>query len=141
MKTPNGTEARIVDNENRMNFLHYLFGVDYVIAETCVYIYAKRYLENYRGGDWKLHQFPDGGYMAPDIDRIVVCNPENWFEQEMSGEAAGLFITALVLNHRAWMYSRHDQEELCELFCSRHESIMDFICNHEERKLILSALD
>ncbi|MFJ5375200.1 antirestriction protein [Pectobacterium versatile] len=142
MQNQTAQNVTIVSDSQRLNFLPELFGADFFMAEMNIYSYADVYLRGYKGGFWQFYSLPEGnGYLAPDAERVTVCNPDNYFEQEMSGEAAGIFITAMVLNHRAWMHSRHDQEELCELFCERYEALMEFARGHKERDAILSALD
>ncbi|HGY0482224.1 TPA: antirestriction protein [Salmonella enterica subsp. enterica serovar Derby] len=136
------TDAVLVTRDARLNFLPTLFSDDYLRAEMNIYQYADRYIQDYDGAEWLFYTLPEGGgYLAPDVERVKVWNPDNWFEQEMSADAAGIFITAMVLNHRCWMYSHHDEEELCGHFLERYEQLMAFIETHPERNLILRALD
>jgi hypothetical protein len=79
--------------------------------------------------------------MAPDMESLTFCNAENWFEQTVSGEVAGIILTALVLNHRSWHHSNHDHEELCRHFCRRHDQLMAFADTHPESASIWRALD
>lgn len=124
------------------DFLPTLFGSDYVRAECCIYAYADKYIQGYDGCEWVFNQLPDGaGYLAPEDERVVVSNPDNWFEGEMSGDAAGIFITAMVLNHRAWMHSHHDEEEACRHYVNRYEQLMAFVSTHREAGAIYRALD
>ncbi|AZS59295.1 antirestriction protein [Pectobacterium parvum] len=142
MQNQTAQNATIVSDSQCTNFLPEFFGADFFMAEMNIYSYANLYLRGYRVGFWQFYSLPEGnGYLAPDAERVTVCNPDNYFEQEMSGEAAGIVITAMVLNHRSWMHGRHDQEELCELFCERHAALIDFARGHKERDAILSALD
>lgn len=136
------TNAVLVTRDARLNFLPALFSKDYLRAEINVYAYADRYIQGYDGSEWQFYTLPDGGgYLAPDAEHVKVCNPDNWFEQEMSADAAGVFITAMVLNHRCWMYSHNDEEDLCGHFLERYEQLMAFVETHPERDLILRALD
>jgi len=138
----NLNNAMTVNPESRMGFLPMLFSEDFIRAESNIYSYADRYIKNYTGGIWLFYNLPcGGGYMAPDMGSVTVCNPENWFEREMSADAAGIFITAIVLNHRSWMHSHHDEEELCTHHCQRYEQLMSFVETHPERELIMRALD
>ena len=94
-------------------------------------------------GAQRLTFLPDlfgGGYMAPDVESLTLCNPDNWFEQTVSGEVAGIILTALVLNHRSWHHSNHDHE-LCRHFCRRYEQLMAFADTHPESATIWRALD
>lgn len=125
-----------------LDFLPTLFGADYVKAEACIYAYAAKYIRDYSGGEWTFNQLPDGaGYLAPEEERVFVSNPDNWFEGEMSGDAAGIFITAMVLNHRAWMHSHHDQQEASRHYVNRYEQLMAFVPTHREASAIYRALD
>jgi hypothetical protein len=110
------------------DFLPTLFGADYVKAEACIYAYAAKYIRDYSGGEWTFNQLPDGaGYLAPDEERVFVSNPDNGFEGEMSGDAAGIFITALVLNHRAGCTSHHDEQDASSHYVNRYEQLMALV--------------
>jgi len=70
-----------------------------------------------------------------------VSNPGNYSVLDVRAEAAGIIITALVLNHRSWMYDRHDEEELCAHSCERHRQLMKYAGEHHEADAIFHALD
>jgi hypothetical protein len=72
-------------------------------------------------------------------ERVTFCNPDNWFEQEVSGEVAGIIVTALVLNHRSFYHSHHDNDELCAHFCHRFSALMAFIETHPDAAVIQRA--
>ncbi|MGC1026725.1 antirestriction protein [Pantoea agglomerans] len=126
-----------------LRFLPSLFGHDYVQAENNVYLYASRYLANYDGTVWDFVQLPGGGgYMKPEgEERYMYSNPYHWTELEISADAAGIIITALVLNHRSWLYDRHDDEELSTHFCQRHRQLMERVKTHPEAAAIFCALN
>ncbi|MFT4274528.1 MAG: antirestriction protein [Pantoea sp.] len=141
--TPDFQPARILDGYVRLRFLPALFGDDFFRAEYNVYLYADRYLEGYDGAVWDFALLPDsGGFMKPATDeswRFV--NPNNGSDMTVSSEATGIIITALVLNHRSWMYDRHDEEELCRHYCLRHRQLMAYTETHPEAAAIFRALD
>lgn len=141
--TPAFEPARLLDGFVRIQFLPCLFGHDFTRAEFNVYSYADRYLAGYDGGVWGYALLPGGGgFMKPGGEeswRFV--NPDNSSDVTVSSEAAGIIITALVLNHRSWMYDRHDEEELCALYCRRHRQLMDYAATHPEAAAIFRALD
>ena len=141
--TPDFTPARHLDGFVRMHFLPCLFGVDFIRAENNVYLYADQFLVGYDGAVWDYAQIPaGGGFMAPAGQECwLFANPGNDSEERVSSEAAGIIITALVLNHRCWMYDRHDQEELCRLYNHRHRQLMAYAVTHPEAAAILRALD
>lgn len=136
------SDAIPVSDEQRMSFLPMLFGRDLLRAEASIFSYAQRYCPAYSGGLWNFYMLPDGGgFMAPDLETLVFRNADNWFEQEVTGEVAGIILTALVLNHRSWHHSHHDNEEMCAHFCLRYEQLMAFADSHPDSAAIWRALD
>jgi hypothetical protein len=135
--------ARILDGFIKLRFLPALFGDDFIRAENNIYIYAARYLHDYEGGAWDYAVLPEGGgFMKPEGDtRWRFVNPLSDADLSLGSEAAGIVITALVLNHRSWMYDHHDEEELCRLYCQRHRELMAYAGCHPEADAILRALD
>ncbi|WP_254711495.1 antirestriction protein [Pantoea cypripedii] len=81
-----------------------------------------------------------GGFMQPPGERWRFQNPANWSDEVVSAEAAGIIITALVLNHRSWMHSHHDAHELCSAFCHRYDQLVKFANRHPEAVAIFRAL-
>ena len=127
---------------DRLSFLPYLFGDDYLLAEMQVYATADRYLPQYTGGFWHFIMLPaGGGYMAPDCDRVHVVNDDNWFDKTVSGEAAGIIVTLLAINHRCWLHHDRNKAGLVQLFMQREQQLYDYIETHPERADILRALD
>lgn len=119
---------------------------DFMRAENNVYVYADRYLANYDGAVWDFVRVPGvphgGGYMKPaGEERWQFSSPHVWTDLEISSDAAGIIITALVLNHRSWLYDRHDDEELCAHFCRRYRQLTAFAQIHPEAAAIFCALD
>ncbi|MCT6592598.1 antirestriction protein [Pantoea dispersa] len=135
--------AQILDGYVKMRFLPMLFAGDFMRAELNIYQYADRFLSDYDGGVWEFAQLPGGGgFMKPEGEaRWHFSNPGNYSELDVSAEAAGIIITALVLNHRSWMYDRHDEEELCAHYCERHRQLMNYAGEHHEADAIFRALD
>ena len=131
-----------VAREARFSFLPVLFGADYLTAEACIYAYAAKYIRDYDGGEWTFNTLPQGaGYLAPDEDRVTVFNPDNGFVGEMSGDAAGIVVTALVLNHRSWMHDHHGERDACRHYIRRYEQLMSIVATHRESRAIYRALD
>lgn len=125
-------------------FLPRLFSFDYCRAELNVYTYADRYLPDYDGAEWRfvaLAKTHGGGFMMPSGDEWAFFNPDNDCELAVSAEAAGIIITALVLNHRSWMYDRNDEPSLCKHYILRHRQLMEYALEHPESNAIFRALD
>lgn len=96
-----------VEECDRLSFLPYLFGNDFLYAEAYVYALAQKMMPEYQGGFWHFIRLPDGGgYMMPDGDRFHLVNGENWFDRTVSADAAGIILTSLVINRQLWLY--HD---------------------------------
>jgi len=140
--TLNHSEARRLEGAQRLTFLPALFSNDFMISEATIYAYASRHIEGYGGGFWHYWRLPNGsGFMVPEGETLLFCSSDNWFEQEVSAEVAGIIITALVLNHRSWHHSHHDRGELCRHFCKQYELLMDFVSTHPDAGVIYRALD
>lgn len=94
--------ARILDGYVKLRFLPALFGHDFISAENNIYLYATRYLDGYDGGAWDYAELPEGGgFMKPEGEaRWRFVNPLSDADLSLGNEAAGIVITALVLNHR-----------------------------------------
>lgn len=136
------TVALSVAREGRMSFLPVLFGDDYPQAEASVYGYACKYIRDYDGAEWAFNLLADGaGYLSPCDGRVTLFNADNGFEGVMSGDAAGIVVTALVLNHRSWMHSHHDNREACRHYVHRYEQLMAHVATHREAAAIYRALD
>ncbi|EMW43368.1 antirestriction family protein [Escherichia coli p0305293.11] len=62
-----------VEECDRLFFLPYLFGQDFLYVEASVCALAKKMMPEYEGGFWHFIRLPDGGgYMMPDGDRFMV---------------------------------------------------------------------
>jgi len=135
--------ARVLDGFIKLRFLPALFGNDFFRAENNVYSYAAQYLDGYDGGAWDYVAFPEGGgFMKPEGEEgWHFMNQRSGADIHLGSEAAGIVITALVLNHRSWLYDRHDEEELCRLCCRRHHQLMAYAESHPEAAAIFRALD
>lgn len=71
-----------VEECDRLSFLPYLFGNDFLYAEAYVYALAQKMMPEYQGGFWHFIRLPDGGgYMMPDGDRFHMVNGANWFDR------------------------------------------------------------
>jgi hypothetical protein len=131
-----------VCESDRLSFLPDLFGEDFLPAEMQVYSLADRYLPQYPGGFWHFIRLPEGGdYMAPDSDRVHLINADNWFDKTLSGDAAGIVLTALAINRRCWLHHDRGNAGLVKLLMQREEQLWRYIETHPERADICRALD
>ncbi|ELR2312876.1 antirestriction protein, partial [Salmonella enterica] len=105
MQYSNQQRARVINVEesDRLSFLPYMFGNDFMLAELQLYALAKKWMPEYNGGFWHFIRLPEGGgYMMPDCDRVHMINGENWFDRTVSADAAGIILTSLAINRRCW---------------------------------------
>ncbi len=109
-----------VEECDRLSFLPYLFGNDFLYAEAYVYALAQKMMPEYQGGFWHFIRLPDGGgYMMPDGDRFHMVNGANWFDRTVSADAAGIILTSLVINRQLWLYHDSGDAGLTQLYRMR----------------------
>nr|AVI43592.1 hypothetical protein [Klebsiella pneumoniae] len=49
-----------VEESDRLSFMPYLFGTDFMLAELQVYALAKKWMPGYEGGFWHFIRLPEG---------------------------------------------------------------------------------
>ena len=131
-----------VEECDRLSFLPYLFGNDFLYAEVYVYALAQKMMPEYQGGFWHFIRLPDGGgYMMPDGDRFHMVNGANWFDRTVSADAAGIILTSLVINRQLWLYHDSGDAGLTQLYRMRDAQLWRHIEFHPECNAIYAALD
>lgn len=131
-----------VEESDRLSFLPYLFGNDFMLAELQVYALAKKLVPEYAGGFWHFIRLPEGGgYMMPDCGPVHMVNGDNWFDRTVSADAAGIILTALTINRRLWTHHDCGHEALTHLFKLRDAQLWNHIAFHPECCAIYAALD
>lgn len=126
-----------VEECDRLSFLPYLFGNDFLYAEAYVYALAQKMMPEYQGGFWHFIRLPDGGgYMMPDGDRFHLVNGENWFDRTVSADAAGIILTSLVINRQLWLYHDSGDVGLTQLYrrCGSRQNGIAWCCSASSRK-------
>lgn len=131
-----------VCESDRLSFLPHLFGDDFLPAEMQVYSLAARYLPLYTGGFWHFIRLPEGGgYMSPDCDQVHLNNGDNGFDNTLSGDAAGIVLTAMVINRRCGLQHFHGNAGQAGLLMKRADQLWRYIEMHPEWADICRALD
>ncbi|HGB5418273.1 TPA: antirestriction protein [Salmonella enterica subsp. enterica serovar Muenchen] len=144
MHHSNQQHARVINVEesDRLSFLPYLFGDDFMIAEMQVYALAGKMITGYEGDFWHFIRLPDGGgYMMPDCGPVHLVNSENWFDRTVSADAAGIILTTLAVNRRLWTHHACGNAALTHLFRTRDAQLWSHIEFHPECNAIYAALD
>ncbi|MCK7310544.1 antirestriction protein [Enterobacter quasiroggenkampii] len=149
----------IVPDENRMRYIPELFFTP--MGESMVMDWLTRH-SDYEGGNWNYFVIPEGsdgeislhttvrlkttGYIAPDFDGTYkICVPGNYFEGEVSADAAGIIATLMILNSLSWKASAMGEKyaRTCQLLVERQDALKDYISiiKHPEALLIFRAID
>lgn len=86
------------------------------------------------------------GYIAPEGEqRYRMCIPGNYFEGEVSADAAGIIATLMIMNRLSWQAAEMGPEydRVCRRLVSRQDALKDYISiiHHPERHLIWQAID
>ena len=136
MTQANLSVARLVPDGERMNFLPKAFGSRLMLrGEISVYNWLDRLSQEYSGGFWHYYEIPNGFYMAPaDYDKLRIVWPMNYFERDMSADAAGIVATLYALCE---LCSQYRSDDLAE----KYHALRDFAGEHAEAKAILAAID
>lgn len=131
-----------VEETDRLSFMSYMFGDDFMLSELMVYALAQKHLPGSTGGTWHFIRLPEGGgYMMPDNAHCHLVNNENWFDSTVSADAAGIILTAMALCQRC--HTHHDCGHcgLTQLFLFREAQLFRFIESHPECAAIKAALN
>ena len=120
----------------RLEFLPRFVGKQFLRYEMMVYSYLDRASEDYGGGFWNYYTLKNGGwYMAPDTEqRFRMAWPDNYYEGEMSADAAGIGVNLFVQNRFAWEV---DAEKFTEAF----HRLRDYAAEHAEASEIFRFID
>ncbi|MGF6957982.1 antirestriction protein [Paraburkholderia youngii] len=137
------TPATKVAEASRMRFLPAMFGTSYFLTgETSLFNSAYHYLPDYGGGMWEFYEAGAVRYAVPVArDRWRVCVPGNYFDGEMSADAAGIMLSLFALNAMAmFAHERHD-DAATDFLSDAYHALRHHACDHPEHRLILKAID
>ncbi|BCH47571.1 hypothetical protein KAM260_54620 (plasmid) [Klebsiella pneumoniae] len=161
-RTPKIPEYRqsIIDGEKRLQFIPAFFCTP--LADNMAADWLRQY-SNYDGGFWNYWVIPQGiggsvepnriifttsrtGYIAPEGEqRYHLIIPGNYFDAEVSADAAGIVATLMILNRLSCQVSDMGPEyvRICRRLVSRQDALKDYlsIIQHPERHLIWRAID
>ena len=74
-----------VEECDRLSFMPWMFGADFMLAESQVYALAKQWMPEYSSEFWHFIRLPEGGgYMMPDCGRVHLVSTESWFDRTVS---------------------------------------------------------
>jgi hypothetical protein len=154
-----GKKYRITLEAERLMFIPCLFLTP--AGDGMVASWLDRH-SDYDGGLWDYFIIPDGaadsiiqpcsidaplaGYIAPAGDqKYHMIVPGNYFEGDVSADAAGIISTMMILNWMSWQVADMGPEYgvFCKRLVQRQDALKDYISavNHPERALIWRAID
>lgn len=154
------TRTEITDPRRRLAFIPQLFATPQ--GEQMAIHFMRLHCANYDGGYWDFYEIPRGisgqiaswtnvctsrptGYIAPPEGTYPLAIPGNYFEAEVSADAAGLITTLFVLNQLSWKVSEMGSRYAltCQTLTDRQDALKDYISiiQHPESHLIFRAID
>ena len=134
--------ASLVSDDARLDFLPFYFGPRLMMrAEALVYGWMGRLSKDYTGAYWHYYTLSNGGfYLAPAYDgqmRVEVAG--NWFEGELSADAAGIVATLFALSQIAAEAQAKGLD--ADALIDRYHFLRDFAAEHAEGPAIFRAID
>lgn len=125
----------------RGNILPRHTGRHFLAFENLVYDLMGRASSDYQGGLWQFFELSNGGFfMAPDRSEPMWLSwPDNYFEGQISPQAAGIGITLMalsILSFNDWL-SDEDRDRLTDRF----HKLRDFAAEHAEAREIFGLID
>jgi hypothetical protein len=136
MNTCTHIEPYRVNEHARNGTLPRHFGRHMLIVENLIYNFLRQFSSHYTGGYWHFYELSNGGfYMAPELDTARMVIASNGFEDEMSGDAAGITVCLFTFSHLSFEYPH------VELFARHFHRLRDFAVVHAEAQKIFGAID
>ncbi|HEY3620042.1 MAG TPA: antirestriction protein [Candidatus Sulfotelmatobacter sp.] len=139
------THAAPVAENRRLNFLPKMFGTNYFLnGEASLFDFAHALMPDYAGGHWEFfHRTGDGVHFAvpnvPDASRLCVSG--NYFDREVSAQAAGIILSLFALNAMAHRASSRGDETGTDFLADRYYALRDYAKDHPDRAAIFAAID
>lgn len=154
------TRTEITDPRERLLFIPRLFATPQ--GEQMAINFMRLHCAGYDGGFWDFYDIPRGicGRIAPNVDAHTTCRtgyiappegtyrlsiPGNYFDAEVSADAAGLIATLFVLNQLSWTVAEMGPAyvQTCQMLSDHQDALKDYISivGHPERHLIYKAID
>ena len=134
--TLNSIERHIIPDDARLDALPEFFGRRAFIFESKVYDWMEFLSADYRGGYWEFYRLSNNGfYMAPKTEKTFhMVNPGNYFDGELSADAAGISACCFTFSHLAF-------EHPDSVFAERFHQLRDFAVSHSESAKIFQLID
>ena len=130
-----------VEESDRLSFMPYLFGTDFMLAELQVYALAKNGCPAMRAASGILFACRRGRLHDAGLWRVHLVSSENWFDRTVSADAAGIILTSPAINRRLAAHHDSSNPALTRLYMLRDAQLWNHITFHPECSAIYAALD
>jgi len=136
MNTCTHIEAYRVNEHARIGTLPRHFGRHMMTVESRIYDLLRQFSADYTGGYWQFYELSNGGfYMAPELETARLVIASNGFEDQMSGDAAGITVCLFAFSHLSFEYRQ------AEVFARHFHRLRDYAAEHAEAQKIFGAID
>ena len=129
------TATQITGNR-RVRALPRYFRQGMPLVEPMIYNLMDRYCPDYAGGFWDFYGLSNGGFfMAPSHeDSYRMVNAENYSDETLTAEGAGIAICLMAYSHLSWHEPAH-------IFNSHFTWLREFALDHPEASAIFRFID
>jgi hypothetical protein len=133
-------QAKKVAGSRRLRMLPKYFPSVYMMVENAVYNVANMLCSEYRGGFWDFYEVPNGGFFMALDKKMELCNPLNYSDEEMSGEAAGITI-CIYAYERVGCAVMDKFPNIAEKLFRQMDLLKDYADQHPEGAKIFRLID
>ncbi|HGN9101901.1 TPA: antirestriction protein [Providencia stuartii] len=128
-----------VPNHQRTHFWQTHFGTvkGFATFEVVIFTTMGQFCEDYHGGYWEYCTLSNGGaFIYPDLNQeeLMLFNPHNGNEAELSPEAAGIAVCLM-------MYSLWSFQTESDTLVDRFYQLRDYAAQHPEHSAIFHLID
>lgn len=131
-------ESVVASHRERMRFLPSYLKTprNVMLFEGLLYTMMEKLSDEYCGGHWEMHHVTNGAFfMSPTDQETYHCSwSGNYYEGDMSAEAAGITATLFAL---WYLVAKTQDQSLYQLYVQ----LKDFAYEHKESGHILAAID
>lgn len=127
----------LVGARSRMAFMPKHLGArNLMIGQSLFFMYLNKLSDDYKGGYWEFYELSNGGwYTAPRGEqRYRMHWDENYYEGDMSADAAGLTASLYAINHLA---NATGEDHLIQAY----HWLREYAVEHPEWEQIGQAID
>lgn len=131
--------ASKISRRGMASVLHRHFGATDILVESAVFSWMRVLSPDYSGGGWNFYTLSNGGFfMSPDDeDKLFEVRSPNGFSAEVSAQDAGITAMLFALGELAFDAS----EAFQSLFSQHYHLLRDYVCDHDEKTIILQLID